>query len=72
MGVSDHFAWIVACAQASSHEFVETELLRPRYLNDAVHWRAHGDLAHRSGDIVSRDGLDEHGCQANLLPSVAA
>jgi hypothetical protein len=36
--IRDHFAWIVAFPEASSDEFVETELLWPRYFNDAVHW----------------------------------
>lgn len=63
--VCDHFTRIPTCAQATPDEFVETELLWPRHFNDAVHWRSHRDLANRTGDILSRHGLDQNGCESH-------
>ena len=54
-------------AQSPSNEFIETELFWPRHLDGAIDWRAHGDSTDRNGDIVSRHGPDEHGCQTNLV-----
>src|SRR5262245_30030901 len=56
--IRDHLAWIVALAEDSSDEFVETELLWPRHFNDAVHRRPYGDPGDRTRDILSRHGLD--------------
>jgi hypothetical protein len=65
--IRDHFAWIVAFPEVSSDEFVETELLWPRYFNDAVHWRSHGDPANGTRDILSRHGLDQNGCESHRV-----
>jgi hypothetical protein len=62
----------VAVAQGPSEEFVETELLGPCDLDNAVCRRADGDLGHRAGDVVGGHGLDEQGARRTVVPSVAA
>src|SRR5512132_3218149 len=65
--IGDHVTWIVACAEVSSDELVETEPLWPRHLEDAVHRIPRSDPADRARDIISRDRLDEHRRQAHRV-----
>src|SRR5215207_3492613 len=65
--ISDHFAWIAALPEELSDEFVETELLWPRHFNDAIDRRSYGDPANRTGDILSRHGLDQNGCESHRV-----
>jgi len=67
VGIGDHIARIVQCAETLADQIIETELFGPRDLNDAVHRRAQGDLVHRTGNILRRHGLDEHRRQANRV-----
>src|SRR5262245_42330576 len=65
--IGDHLAWVVAFAEDSSYEFVESELLWPRHFNDAVHGRSHGDHGDRARDILSCHGLDQNGCESDRV-----
>src|SRR6185295_16295071 len=56
---------VVARAQALADQFIETELLRTRHFNRAIHWRADGDSADRLGDVISRHRLNEYRWQPN-------
>src|SRR5215813_7178131 len=50
--VDDDLARVVGGGEASTDEFVESELLRTGHFNRAVHRRARGDAANRLDDIV--------------------
>src|SRR5215217_4827770 len=65
--IGDHFAWIAEFPEESSDEFVQTELLWPRNFNDAVDRRSYGDPAKRAGDILSRHGLNQNGCDSHRV-----
>src|SRR5512132_384347 len=65
--IGDHVTWIVACAEVSSDELVETEPLWPRHLEDAVHRGSHRDPADRTRDILSRHGLDQNRRQTHRV-----
>ena len=70
--IGDHFAWIAAFPEESSYEFVETELLWPRDLDDTVDRRSYGDPANRTRDILSCHGLDQNGCDSHRVAVVAS
>src|SRR5262245_34561522 len=63
--VNDNLAGIVARGEALTDQLVETELLRARHFNSAIHRRAHGDPADCLDDVISRHGLNEYGRQPN-------
>ena len=65
--VGDDLAGVVALAQGASDELVEVELLGPGDLDDAIHWRADGDVRERAGHVVGGHGLDEHVRQAQTV-----
>src|SRR6476660_336794 len=65
--IGDHITWIVACAEVSSDELVQTEPLWARYLDDTVQRRSDSDLADRARDIIGRDRLDENRRQAHRV-----
>jgi hypothetical protein len=54
-------------SRSVSGEFVEVELLGPGDIDDAVHWRADGDVRERAGCVPGGHGLDEHVCQAHRV-----
>ena len=63
--VDHHLARVVARGEALTDKLVETELLRTRHFNSAIHWCARGDPADRLGDVISRHGLNERRGQPN-------
>src|SRR5688572_17441747 len=65
--IGDHFTRIVAGAEASPDEIIQTELLGPRHFNDPVHWRSFGNPANGTRDILGRHGLDQYGCESHSV-----
>jgi hypothetical protein len=55
---------IVTRGEGGPAQFVEAELLGAGDLDDAVRRRADGDRGHCGHDVVGRDRLDEHRCEA--------
>jgi len=55
------------CKTNLADEIIEAELFGSAYFNGAVQRRSHRDSGHRTGDIVSRNGLEEHMRQANAV-----
>ena len=47
-------ARIIAGVKTATDEFIETELLGPRYFNGSIQRRSDGDFRHHIGDIVRR------------------
>src|SRR5262245_51287288 len=50
--VDGHSARVIVRAEKAPNEFVETELLRPCQLDDAVHRLAQCDVRQRGGDVI--------------------
>src|SRR5580704_6800215 len=65
--VCNNLARILVRGQVLPAEFIEAKLFRASYFNDAIHWRARRDPAHRTGHIVSRHRLDERSWQAYFV-----
>ncbi len=62
MRVGDHLARVAPAGQRLAEEVVHPEQVGPGDLHPAVQRLAHRDPADRGGDVVARDGLEEHGC----------
>src|SRR5688572_26898313 len=56
---------IVKRRQVSAHELVQAKLLRPRHLDDAVHWWSERDPGDRCRDVLCRHRLNQHGCKSH-------
>ncbi len=67
MRISNNLTRIVARPEILSDEFIEAEHLGSRHFYRAIQRRIQGDFAHCTGNISSRDGVEEHRCQAHLL-----
>src|SRR5580692_474944 len=65
--VCNNLARVLVEGQVLPDEFIQTKLFRPSYFNRAIHWRARRNPAYRTGNIVSRHGLDERSWQAYFV-----
>src|SRR5262245_15995790 len=63
--VNHNLARVVACGQALTDQFVETELLGTCHFSRANQWPAHRNPADRFGDVISRHRLNEYRWQPN-------
>src|SRR5262249_29891809 len=64
--IDDDATRIVARSQRTSHQVVEAVLDGPAELDPAVWRRRRRDRLERGGDVVRRDRLEQHRCDAHL------
>ena len=71
VGIGDHLACVLGCAQESSDECVETELFGTGQLDRAVHGRPECDVGQAAATSSDTTGCIRAGDKRTVCPSVA-